>query len=481
MSPFGQQPLFFPAQTVAEAIERIYALTGRSPNRSRGEKRALVALRDSLGLDVDLVRTNAVLGRALAEKFDVHWEAAVHTDRTKVTLAGLNVLLEGAAAASRGGALRRLREHGYEQLSGSSWAGFEPARSKIEAVTRIAALTNAPRETLGPGGKERKSVLLNLGERLLPDARLDRSSKTRLAASIAGELRAPWTSTCVSTGETISLTGLNTLLAGAERHLGRLGTRVSDILNTPESEGHALAAALKAKLPELWHGRKAVQWLDSQGLRGANDNEWQGFYGEEQAKRVLDTAFTPRFQPPRVRYRNTTFDYALNRVWDIKVHTEVATTPGLTRPGRDDTILNDELATRECIDEQGLGFLVISGEAGMDDTGEFVTWHRQFKAARSGSRTAPSNSGSSRTRKAWFSVMCVEAFWIPNTPALDAAILAGAMSIQRQGRQSPRVAGSSGSVRPDKFKMRMTRARSHIRVAELPTDDWHERPQPRSR
>jgi hypothetical protein len=465
----ADRPFFIPAETVIEAIERIYALTGRAPDDSRGEKRALVALRDALDLDVDLVRTNAVLGRALADALDVGWLPDRYTERNMVTLEGLNALLEGATEARQSRSLRRLKDAAPEELRGPAWADFQPARSKIEAVTRIAALTNAPKEWLGPGGKEHKSVLTNLADRLFPDVELNRSSKTKLAASLAQELGVPWTDKCESTGETISLTGLNMILAGTERHLGLLGTEVTDALKTPEDEGDALAAALLAKLPARWDGRLAVKWLAERGLRGANDNEWQGFYGEERAKIVLASAFTPRDDPPKVGYGKTVFDYALNFVWDIKVHTEVQISAGPTKNGKNETLLNDERASRACIDEQGLGFLIISGAAEMDETGEFVAWHRDFKARQRGKPSAPSNSGQSRTRKSAFDTLNVESFWVPNTEALEAAILGGALKGRPIGRQAPKVAGGVGAARADKFEMRMRQAREKIRVARY---DW---------
>ena len=39
---------------------------------------------------------------------------------------------------------------------------FVPARNKLEVVARISNLTNSGPETLGPGSKEHKSVVLNL-------------------------------------------------------------------------------------------------------------------------------------------------------------------------------------------------------------------------------------------------------------------------------------------------------------------------------
>lgn len=466
---------FLPAESKSEAIERIYALTGRTPDDSRGEKRALVALRDALDLDVDLVRTNAVLGRVLAGALNVEWVQERDTERNTVTLEGLNVLLEGATEARMQGSLRRLRDDTPDALTGPAWRDFRPARSKIEAVTRIAALTNAPKEWLGPGSKEHKSVLINLADRLFPGVELNRSSKTKLGASLAQTLGVPWTDKCESTGYTISLPGLNTILAGAERYLGLLGSTVTDVLQSPEDEGNALAAALLAKLPPHWDGRLAVKWLAERGLRGSNDNEWQGFYGEERAKLVLASAFTPPDNPPRVRYGNTPFDYALNYVWDIKVHTEAQVTPGRIRPGKNETLLNDERAARECIAEQGLGLLIISGAAHMDETGEFVEWHRLFKARNGGKPAAPSNSGTSRTRKAAFDTMHVESFWVPNSEALDAAILRGALKVRPIGRQAPKVTGGEGAARADKIEMRMRQARDGLRVARY---DWKYRLDP---
>lgn len=464
-----ERPFFYPATTIAEAVARIFALTGRTPDGTRGEKRALVALRDALGLDVDTARTNAVTGRLLAEALNIEWVPTVFTERNTVTLDGLNALLEAATEAQLAGSLRRLTNAAPQGLTGPAWVAFRPARSKIEAVTRIAALTNAPKEWLGPGGKEHKSVLLNLADALLPNADLNRSSKTKLGASMSRALEVPWDSRCESTGQTISLTGLNTVLGGAERRLGRLGSEVSDALATPQDEGQALSAALVAGLlkkdQDHWDGREAVTWLRAQGLRGSNDNEWQGFYGEERAKLVLSRSFTPRPDPPGTRFANTTFDYALNRVWDIKVHTETKVVGGVQRPAGNETQLNDETAVRLCVAEQGLGFLTVNGAATMDETGEFVAWHRVFK----GTTSTPSNSGRSRTRKSAFRPTSVEAFWVANTETLEAAVLAGQLGVKTQGRQAPRGGETVGAPRPSKFEMRMVQARGGLRIAR---HDW---------
>ena len=469
--PFQQsdRQFFIPAATTNEAIARIFSLTG-ARYQSRGEKRALVALRDSLGLDVDVVRTNAVMGEQLAQRLDVAWEPELHTVRNKVNLDGLNVLLEGATERFQAGELQRVGAEAPVALVGPGWAAFQPAVSKIEAVTRIARLTDSPEEWLGPGSKEHKSVLLNLADRLLPTALLDRSSKTRLGRDIASELDVPWTDTCYSTGETISLEGLNTILAGTERRLGRLGTSAADLLASPEAEGAALAAALfDGWKAEQWDGRTCVEWLAASGARGANDNEWQGWYFEARGREVLAAAFQPSQHPPRTRYGNTVFDYSLNHVWDLKAHTTVQV-DGVGRETKSggNLMLNDERAVRDCVKEQGLGFLILSGAAVMDSDGSFVSWHRDFKARR-GKRVSPSNSGKSRTRKKAFVPLNVEAFWIASSLALDAAVAAGSLAVRATGRQPPKVAGGLGAARADKFHMHLPTARRDLRIGRR---DW---------
>ena len=188
---------YVPAETTPEAIARIFDLTGAEP-KARGEKRALVALRDALGLDVDIVRTNSVFGARLAEVLGVDWDVEAFTESTKVNLSGLNALLEGAHRAVIQGRLRPLESQIPATLDSEAWRGFQPAISKIEAVTRIARLTDAPDEWLGPGAKEHKSVLTNLADRMLPGVPLERDSKTKLARSIADVLGAPWSDDCYS-------------------------------------------------------------------------------------------------------------------------------------------------------------------------------------------------------------------------------------------------------------------------------------------
>lgn len=460
----GFEPDFRPAATLGEAVTRIGALTGSAPEQTRGEKRALLALRDALGLDIATVETNAVLGAAIADRLDLNWQPEVYVESTKLTLEGVNALLRGASIAYQRGSLRALAANVPQGLAGPEWSAFQPPFSKIEAVTRISALTDSGPEWLGPGSKEHKSVLINLARKLLPELEQDGLSKTQLGGAIARELGVPWGDEFISTGETIRLTGLTVILAGAERRLGRLGTAYAEGL-TPAGEGAALVDALWQRLlrtgEQRWDGREKTNWLRDEGTRQENQMEWPGFYFEFRGRDVLNSTFRPNPDPPTLRYGNTAFDYALNHVWDLKAHTAEQHLPvtGVTRALEDQVQLNDVEAIRACVAEQGLGFLILSGRGVMDEDGSFKAWHDRFKPKPS----AASNTGFSRTRKAAFEPLTVEAYWIANTPALDAAICTGALKPQQQGRQA------GGAPRRDKFRMGLQPARAALRVAER---DW---------
>ena len=472
---------FLPAETKAEAIARIYSLTGAVTRGTRGEKRAMLALRDALGLDVEVAATNVRTAAAVAFALGVEWSPTFE-DLNKVNLDGMNALLEGAAEAYHLGSLRRLAGDRPPGLDEPSWAAFVPARSKIEAVNRISALTDSGPEWLGPGSKEHKRVLLNLAGQLAPHLDANKLSKTRLGRALAAELGAPWSDECESTGETISLIGLNTLLAGAERRLGQLGGERALLLGSPEQEGKALAAALldgwRAEKQVdggrrvVWDGRDSISWMEQQGLtRGPNDNEWQGFYFEAKGRELLNAAFTPNSNPPRVRYGRTDFDYSLQFVWDLKAHTELWRSPSTGRitKGQSSTPLNDQQAMQECIREQGLGFLMVSGVGVEDEDGAFVNWHRDRKRSK-GVKSASSNSGRSRRRKAAFEPLHVEAFYFHGIEELDAAIASGQVTGFNQGKQAPRTAGEHGAVRRPKFGLSVAKSReSPLAVARY---DW---------
>jgi len=455
----ADRPFFLPAATTAEAIERIFSLTGANDTGTRGEKRAVVALRDALGVDVPTGATSDVMGAAIAEYLGVTWTPNTYLHRHTITLDGLNALLEGASDAYAEGSLRRLNQMRPDLLDGPEWALFIPARSKIEAVNRISMLTDSGPERLGPGGKEHKRVLINLASGLAPTVPI--TTKHGTAEGLAREFGAPWADTCISTQGTITLIGLNVLLAGAERRLGRLGVDRAVLFGTPEEEGTALASALvdgfrPTRLPDgsewvRWTGEKCVRWLADNQTGKENQTEWPGFYWEYQARTILGRRFAPNPTPPRTKYGPEPFDYSLNFVWDMKAHTEGWWDPltNTMRRGQSAMPLNDAQSMDECIAEQGLGFLAVGGIALEDSDGAFKAWHDEFK----GKEASQSNSGNSRRRKAAFGLLHVDAYWFADTQSLDAAKAAGLITGFAQGRQARTKSGEPGAPRRPKYNL----------------------------
>ena len=455
---------FSPALSVSEACSRIFSLTGASEQTARGEKRAIVALRDALSLDIDTTRTNADMGLRIAESLDIAWKPDYET-RTKVNLLGLNALLKGAFEAYQEGALKDLASNKPIGLVGSHWQKFQPANSKIEAVNRISELTGSGPERLGPGSKEHKRVLTNLALGLAPHIDIN-LSKTKLGAALSAEFGVPWNATCESTGETISLQGLNTLLAGAERKLNVLGEKQTVLFRTPQQEGIMLTNTLiqgwqTQKMPDghrrvNWDARRTIKWMmENEITNGPFQNEWQGFYWETKGRQLLNAAFKPSPEPPQTRFGNTEFDYCLNFVWDLKAHTKSWCGPNgdHIKNGTTGAILNDVEAMDACVIKQGLGFLMVSGIAVADTDGSFVRWHRELKA-KNGKKVSSSNSGKSRVRKSAFQPTEIEAIFFSDILMFNAAKSAGVITGFSQGVQAPKVEGNRGSERRGKYQIK---------------------------
>jgi len=93
-------------------------------------------------------------------------------------------------------------------------AQYTSATSKGVATARMYALGGVPNEPLGPGSKEKRSALESLGRFLDLDL-TDTSRKIECGRRIAEELGVDWDAACWSTGDTITLVGLNRLIDAA--------------------------------------------------------------------------------------------------------------------------------------------------------------------------------------------------------------------------------------------------------------------------
>ncbi|MBD7949235.1 hypothetical protein [Oerskovia rustica] len=444
---------FNPATSIPEASARMFALTTSQDSGTRGPKRSLVALAQSIGLDVDLSAVNATLGGQIAAALSVDWVAEHDYIGLQVTLAGMNTLLRAASYSLA--ALSRSSNVGSKttaQQVMKAFPGFRPAESKQQAVDRICDIAGVPHDLLGPGGKEHTWTLKDLARRHAPHLLDQRRTKHDLAAALCNEFGVPWLDSAGSTGASITLEGLNLILAGAERH-----AHVSSAAwATAADEGTALVDALQRGLPDHWDGRACVEWMRESGSTQWRQMEWAGFYFEEKVREILNELRpTPPVGGPKVRFGNTIFDYASpTRVWDAKAHTAMtAAHPSDGHPPKRSNgamWLNDSRAVKQCIAEQGLGFLVVDGLAGLDASGGFREWHKAY--GESDGRPLSgyvASTGTSRPRKAVWKPLMLRAIWIEDLPALDAGIAAGWI-VQKE--QPDWGSGDARRRRNDKFQ-----------------------------
>jgi hypothetical protein len=435
---FPRRPdfVFLPARSKLEAVTRISALTHSPPESlgpgSKERKSALVNLAIGLAVDADTTATKPELGRQLAAALGVPWNDDCWSAGDTITLVGLNRLLSGAQMR-----LTQARRQPQLELFGATdliSTEFIPARSKLEAVTRISALTQSPPETLGPGSKERKSALVNLasGLELTVDAS---ATKPDLGGQIAAALSTGWDETCWSAGQTITLTGLNRLLGAAEERLrGGPRTVQPGVFDSPAAEASALLEALAASLPSYMDGRSCVeQMLAAEFSQWAQD-EWAGFYFEFCGLPAMINGFGGG----PATYANTRFDYSLGSVWDLKVHAALKGDAPLNAIDAVDAVLSSG---------RGLGFIVLSGTVEYDD-GAFRQWHRERRLAQGkvpAKRHRPKRF--ERKSKTAFTPRLLQAFYIPDRRTLEQAERTGAIRVLNQGRQT------DGSPRHPKWAM----------------------------
>ncbi|MCL3777281.1 MULTISPECIES: hypothetical protein [unclassified Actinomyces] len=430
---------FVAARSKAEAVARLYSAADcPAPAQplgpgSKERKDVLTATASRFALDVNTAAAKDVLAREIVEAFGGTWDTRYSSTGQTITLDGLNAVLAPAEERRRLETERELRS-----LDPAYPPGFHPARDKLEVVRRISSLTGGRPQDLGPGSKERKSVLTELVENLsLPvDARL---SKTRLAEAITRYFGLTWTDACWSRGETLTLVGLNTVLAGAEQEVRR-GLHASRTRLLQEAQ--LLVSALAHACPSHWEGRECVQQMVDAEHAKSRQTEWVGWYFEFIGLPALINAYGGG---PR-RVGATEFDYARAFVWDLKAHAQ----PNLRQPGHvtGEAPLNDRDSILRCVETTGsLGFLVLSGSSVHDDDGSFDTWHRKMR----GSTTA--RTERSRTLKAAFTPVTVDAYVFQGMSGLESALEKKVLTPFHQGRQA------SGAARAPKLKLNLGRGR----------------------
>jgi hypothetical protein len=429
------------ARSKLEAVARISSLTDSPPETlgpgSKERKSALVNLANGLGLMVDTDASKPELAAQIALALNVPWDQTCWSSGQTITLDGLNAILAGAER--RLARRKTAPQPALFEPAQTPTPGFVPSLSKLEAVARISALTHSPPETLGPGSKERKSVLVNLANGLGLTVDTD-ASKPELAAQIALALNVIWDQTCWSSGQTITLVGLNILLAGAQVRLGAAARVEGGIFHSADSEARALITALSTAVPHHLDGRNCIAEMQSAGYSHWAQDEWVAFYFEFVGLPVLINTFGGG---PRT-FQNTRFDYGLGHTWDLKVH--------MAHSGV--APLNDCLAIDAALAAgTGVGFMVLTGEVKYDD-GDFRQWQRDFREAygkKAKKRATPPTYN--RKSKPTFRPVMIEAFYLEDETALATARSAGETGVMKQGVQA------SGKRRPPKYVINLAKAR----------------------
>ncbi len=312
---------------------------------------------------------------------------------------------------------------------------FLEAQNKLEAVARISNLTGSGPESLGPGSKEHKSVLTNLAKGLGLEID-ERASKQESARRILESLGRSWQANYESAGQTITLKGLNALLQSATVHFESRGT-LKNTFNkeTLGEEVRKMSEIIVANTPLTMDGTDCVKEMHLAEESNWRQTEWQGFYFEMK----IEAALTSSIGGGRQIFFNTEFDYVRNFIWDIKMH---SSTNKNGKPSNS-LILNDTRAVNKAVEDQGLGFVILSAIPTYDR--EFTIWHKRY---RDGGDSEPK-----RTLKSRFISQKLDMFFIPNTERMDEAKEKSQLTIMNQGRNS------NGRPRPAKYSLDLTKAR----------------------
>ncbi|EJV7053164.1 hypothetical protein N7U83_003046 [Listeria monocytogenes] len=319
------------------------------------------------------------------------------------------------------------------------------ARSKLVAVNAISALTDSGPETLGPGSKERKSVLENL-HRGLGLGEPPKMPKTELATRLAKKMEIlEWDRDCTSTGETITLRGLNLLLQAARK---RIKSGVPGSLSAKAEADQYASIILQTFIDDhavdptthqvTWDGYASVRRMVQDGYNQARGTEWPGWYFEFRCLSALISKFSGG--PERVG--DTVFDYRGQRLWDLKTHSHVPGSRHKQAP------LNDQESIRSAIRQYGLGFIMLSGEPRYDREQDFYEWHMTEVRHR----PVEERRANSRKLKTSFVPNQIEFFYFADEDEMGRAESENILIPFLQGRQQ------SGAARKPKFNLNVQNA-----------------------
>lgn len=312
---------------------------------------------------------------------------------------------------------------------------FLPAQNKLEVVARISALTNSGPESLGPGSKERKSVVLNMAVGFkIPVSEKD--AKQEIARKIANYFGKHWSSDCESIGQTLTLKGLNLLLEVGTQNVHKLDVQLKTEEFTLTEEVRALDDVISVKTPRKMFGEAAIKEMKEAEYRKWRLTEWQGMYFEFKIIPELINAYGGG--PKKIE--RTEFDYCLNRTWDLKVHSSSRIDKKTTNSGCQ---LNDGFSMETAIRDSGLGLIILSGVPEYDM--EFTRWFKDFRESKS-------KSLPKKPLKKTFTPSTIDYYFIPNFERFSEALAKKELAVFKQGPQQ------SGDKRNYKYSINLKKA-----------------------
>ena len=196
-------------------------------------------------------------------------------------------------------------------------------------------------------------------------------------------------------------------------------------MNSYRSEFEEILKELLPLIPKKIDGKDAIIKMKEEGSPNWRQMEWIGFWFEHFVKNVLKTGPS---NASILKYGNTKFDLVRNFSWDLKVH---------PNQGKS-LILNDLNAIEQCLlNEEGLGFIILMGDAEYDEASAFKNWHDNLKGGTSAyekeriARRAPS-----RRRKVSFTPTSIEGFWFKSMSEIESGLAKGILGEFQSGMRN---------------------------------------------
>ena len=211
----------------------------------------------------------------------------------------------------------------------------------------------------------------------------------------------------------------------------------SEIPLSIREEFISIALVAKSLIPKFVDGKDAILEMKNGGSKNWRQTEWIGwwfeFFIETEVRPTIGHTIGPS-------YGKTTFDLQIDHVWDLKAHPNHL----------DALILNDQVATRQCItDHNGVGFVIVEGTTQYDDDlGTFKEWHDKLKGKKSAyvlNRIA--RKAKPRLRKISFSPTAIVGIWIDSQETLEKGSKDGWISDFQKNMRN-----SNGKPRNAKYK-----------------------------